>query len=124
MPRPSSRTIAWLATYLAVMVALTVALFYVRRVVVERLSQPEALANWKDWKTDTERMQQQPATATRRPVKSAEPPALVLLRDHFGPILATTLIIASFMLGFLAVTIGGSLAGPRVPPGGYRDPPA
>jgi hypothetical protein len=47
----------------------------------------------------------------RRAVQSREPPALVLLRDHFGAVLGTSLLVAGVLFGFLTLTVRGTIKG-------------
>jgi hypothetical protein len=41
-------------------------------------------------------------------VQSDEPPTLVLLRDHFGVVVAMSLTVASCLFGFLMLVIRGA----------------
>ena len=70
---------------------------------------PQALAEWRQWKTETERMRDEGSAGQRRAVKSDEPPALVLMRDSFAAILAGSIAIGSFLFAFLAFIIRGSM---------------
>lgn len=103
----------WLAAYLATMGSLAAGLAYVRRQAVAELSTPRARAEWQAWKAETERQAQRPGPPARRAVRSDEPPALVLLRDHFAPILAMSLTVATFLFGFLALILQGVLRGSK-----------
>jgi hypothetical protein len=104
----STALLLWLAAYVLVMAALAAALVYARRQVVAQLSSPKALADWQAWKAETERQAKQPGASARRPVRSDEPPALVLLRDHFAPILAMSLTVATFLFGFMMLVVRGA----------------
>ena len=103
----SAGLLLWLAAYALVMVALAATLVYARRQVVAQLSSPQALADWQAWKAETERQAKQPGASARRPVRSDEPPALVLLRDHFAPIMALSLTVATFLFGFTMLVVRG-----------------
>ena len=80
-----------------------------RQAVVTRFGSPEALAEWRQWKAETERMRQEGGPVQRCAVTSDEPPALVLMRGSFGPILAGSVAIGSFLFAFLAFAICGSM---------------
>lgn len=84
------------------MAAIVASLMVMRRRVVDRLSQPEAIAQWRAWRAETERQSELPGPVQRRAVVSDEPPALVLLRDRFGVIVATSVLIGTFLFAFLA----------------------
>jgi hypothetical protein len=98
----------WLAAYLTMLALIATALVYVRRQKVAELSTPQALADWQDWKAETERQAGSPGLPSRRPVHSDEPPTLILLRDHFGVVVAMSLTVASCLFGFLMVVIRGA----------------
>lgn len=104
-----TRTVSWWLAYAAVMAALTGTLVWARSAVIARLSTPEALAEWNQWKAGSQELSRRPGPVALRPAKADEPPALILMRDHFGAILAVSLAIGSFLFGFLAVAIRGSL---------------
>lgn len=108
------------ATYLAVIAAVTAALWGARQWALATLASPQAR---EQWQRDVEQLQNEPGPVQRKKSTAVEPPALILLRDHFAAILAGCLVIATFVFGFLAVTIRGaffqSAAGARgVPPDG------
>lgn len=111
--RAAPGLVLWLAAYLATIGSLAAGLVYVRRQVVAQLSSPRALAEWQAWKAQTERQAQRPGLPARRAVRSNEPPALVLLRDHFAPIMAMSLTVATFLFGFLAMILRGVSRGSK-----------
>lgn len=113
----SRRTInvLWLIAYLATMTGLVTGAVLVRNRTVADLSRPESLAQWRQWKEDTQRQNADPKSSpvARKPVKSEEPPALILLRDYFAAILGVALLVGSFLFGFLMVVIRGVWAAGR-----------
>lgn len=109
----SAGLLLWLTAYAIVMAALAATLLYARRQVVAQLSTPQALADWQAWKAETERQAQQRGASARRPVRSDEPPALVLLRDHFAPIVAMSLTVATFLFGFTMLVVRGVRSRPK-----------
>lgn len=102
------------AAYFVTMLLVTVGLVVARQAVLEQFGSPEALAEWRVWKAETERQNRAAGPVIRKPVTSDEPPALRLARDHFPAILAGTLVVGSFVFAFLAWTILGSLGTPSV----------
>ncbi len=116
MSRPANNLL-WLIAYLATMAALFVGLVFVRGRVVATLSSPESLADWQRWKDETQRESgtTHVGPVQRKPVKSDEPPALILMRDYFAAILAVALLIGSFLFGFLMIVARGVWAGGRMP---------
>lgn len=96
-----------LIAYLATMAAIVAAFAFARRHVITTLDTPEARQQWRAWKEQTTK-QNQGGAATRRPVTSDEPPALILLRDRFAAVVATTLLICSFLFAFIAFAASGA----------------
>ena len=85
-------------------------LMYARDQVIAELGTPEALAQWRAWRDEVRQHQEQSRpVAERRVPTSDEPPQLVLLRDHFAGVLGGTLVIVSFLYGFVAFVTVGSL---------------
>jgi hypothetical protein len=98
----------WLVAYIALMVAIGAVLAYARRQVIAQLDTPEARAQWQAWKAETEKQAQSAGPVARRKVHSDEPPALVLLRDHFATIAAMSLTVASCFFIFLMIVVRGT----------------
>ena len=48
------------------------------------MARTQAQAEWDAWREDAKKMAEEPGPVKRRVPKSAEPPALVLMRDHFA----------------------------------------
>lgn len=101
---------AWLGGYLISMASIACALLYARESIVARLSSPQERERWQSWREAADK-HDQTGPVQRRPITSDEPPSLVLLRDHFGGIVATSLLIGSFLYGFLLLIVRGSLSG-------------
>jgi hypothetical protein len=104
-------TVFWLLAYLAAMTLVVGGLLILRQRTLTELNTPEARRQWQAWKQETSEKQQAAEPVRRRPVRSDEPPALILLRDHFAAIVATTVMICSFLFAFLAFVASGSLGG-------------
>ncbi len=101
------RYLPWLAAYLLVMAAVTASLVYARRQVIASLGTAKARAEWQAWKAETEKQARSPGPVKRRQIQSDEPPALVLLRDHFGTIVAMSLTVSSCFFAFLMIVARG-----------------
>lgn len=102
-------TLIWLLTYLAVMSAVTGGLLRARREAIATYGSLDAKSDWTQWRTDVENSQD-PGPVKRRVPKSDAPPALVLMRDHFGVCLALSLVLSSILFGTFMVFIRGALA--------------
>lgn len=98
-----------LMAYVVTMTALIAALLAARRSALATLDTPEAREHWRAWKAEVERQKKSRGPVERRSVRSDEPPAVILLRDRFPVILATTVLIGSFLFGFLAFVTWGAV---------------
>jgi hypothetical protein len=93
--------------YAIVLSALVWSLFVLRQSVLSNFSSIDARGDWQTWRSDVEHEQQQPQTVARRVPKSAEPPALVLMRDYFVTCLVGTVLFVSLLYWvFAALAIG------------------
>jgi hypothetical protein len=105
---PTRAIVLCLLIYLVVISAVVAGLVLARRRVLATLDTPEARREWQAWKAKTAEQQDSAEPVRRRPVKTDEPPALTLLRDRFAAIVATTVLICSFLFAFLAFVIRGA----------------
>lgn len=112
MPKLSITNALWFLGWLATLLVVAWLLWTARQRVVADLNRPEARADWQQWQRD-EAARQADATAPvrRRPPKSAEPPALILLRDSFPAIAAVCMLAATICYGFVMLALRGIFAG-------------
>jgi hypothetical protein len=113
MPRPRlfGRWIwLWLACYVLLMAAAIWWLVAARGDALAESAAPEGQSDWQTWREDVERQQSEPTPVRRRVPESIEPPAVVLLRDHFGAILAGSLVLTSVLYWVTAWMVSGALA--------------
>jgi hypothetical protein len=102
----------WLFSYVLLLVAVVVAMFRARESALEQLATPKSQAEWQLWRDDVRRQQDRPGPVQRRVPKSTEPPALVMMRDHFfvslcGAVLFSTMlywVCAWFLMGMIKST--------------------
>lgn len=120
MIRSPVATICAFAIYLVAMFVMIWGLRMARQRVIDSLGSPEALAEWRAFAEETRKEPAPGQAVARRPVKSDEPPALVLMRDHFTAIAATSLLIGSFVYAFLAFLVLGSA---RAKAAAAKEPP-
>jgi hypothetical protein len=109
--RPRVSKIAWLVSYLAAMSAVVAVLMVARDRVIATLDTPEARQRWQEWKEETRR--KSPGPIERRPVRSDEPPALILLRDRFPAVVGSSVLICSFLFAFLVFVARGAFGSSR-----------
>jgi hypothetical protein len=112
----SSRTVngIWAVAYGVLVLAVVLGMFAGRRVALEQLTTPEAQAEWDDWRKAAPN-QTEVGGVKRRPPSSSEPPALVLLRDHFGVMIAGAVLFSSLLFGAVMFATRGALSNTVAP---------
>jgi hypothetical protein len=100
--RFSLATLFCLLLYVGIIAAVAGALVRARQIAIDTYGSAEAQAEWDEWRDEARQMAEGTGPVQRRVPKSAEPPALVLMRDHFaaclvGSVLLTTVLFATFM---------------------------
>lgn len=111
--RKKSRSlIGWSAAYLLVMASLTAGMVYGRAKTMATYGTPTAQAEWDAWRADAKKMAEEPGVVKRREPKSIEPPALVLMRDHFGVCLSIALVLSTVLFGTFMILVRGAMRGP------------
>jgi hypothetical protein len=103
------RWIWCIVVYLLAMIGIVVLMTRARDRAVTQLATPESMANWNKWRTDVREQQDQPGPVQRRVPKSAEPPALVMMRDHFAVSLFGALFFSTLLFWFFAWFMMGIL---------------
>ncbi|NIL96670.1 MAG: hypothetical protein GTO53_04490 [Planctomycetales bacterium] len=77
---------------------------------IPRLSRPEVQKAWQEWRSAAASQAETKGPVQRRIPKSVEPPGLVLLRDHFGIVLAATITFGSTLMAVLLLAVRGAMA--------------
>lgn len=97
----------WGIGYLGVVVAVVWWVLRARDWALAELTRPESTAAWETWRADVRAARDKPSPVERRVPNSAEPPALVLLRDYFGVMLGGAVIFSSLLYWVLAWFVTG-----------------
>jgi hypothetical protein len=107
---PPRRRGMWglLMGWLALVVIVIGGMFMARQETLATMSTPEAQAEWDAWR-ESEVNQRDDLPVKRRPPKSPEPPALVLMRDHFPVLLGAAVVFGSLLYAALVFAVGGAL---------------
>ncbi len=112
---PTTRTLrsrgswAWLVAYVLILVTVVVAMFQARQAALTTMGTDQAQADWEAWRK-SEPNQSNDLPVRRRPPKSTEPPALVLMRDHFQMLLGAAILFSSLLFGALMIAARGAFA--------------
>jgi hypothetical protein len=101
------------AGYLVLLAALVGSLLLARQNALRSFASPDARQAWQDWRATTEQQQGEELPVQRSVPRSAEPPTLVLLRDHFQVCLVTGLTLSSVLYWTVAFFVRGMTSGPR-----------
>jgi hypothetical protein len=111
-----SRTdLIWLALLLVALAGVAVGMFRVRDVVLSTAT-AESQQEWDQWRESVREGDANMGPVARRVPKSVEPPALVLLRDHFFVCLAIALVLSTVLLGTFILFARGVMNAPRTVP--------
>jgi hypothetical protein len=103
----------WILGYLIITGAVVWSLFAARHWAHHSDSVPRSVADWQVWRTDVEKQQTNPGPVERRVPKSKEPPALVLMRDHFSVSLVGALVFSAALYWVMAWLVTGMLSTSR-----------
>jgi hypothetical protein len=108
---PRHFSLLWVAAYIAWMAALAGGMMYARRQAIALYGSPAAQSEWDTWRADAQKLAAGAGPVRRRAPRSAEPPALVLMRDHFGVCLSLVLVLNSVLFATLVLLVRGALRG-------------
>jgi hypothetical protein len=111
----------WLLAYLLLMALVIGSVYYARRQALAIYGTGQAQAEWDAWRDEARKMADQPSPVKRRVPQSPEPPALVLMRDHFAACLALALVLSTVLFATFMFFLRGALK-PASPPPGLRLP--
>jgi hypothetical protein len=106
--------LVWLAAYLVSVTVVVLLVLEVRRTTLREMGTLEARRQWQAWR-ESEPNRPASGPVERRPPKSAEPPALVLLRDHFGVMLTAAVVFSSLLFAAIMIAARGAF-GRSAPP--------
>ena len=111
-----SRSKAWvpaLTLYVVLITGLAFGLWRARQWATAQLVSTTAQENWEDFREDIREQAAQGGPVKRRVPASAEPPLLVLMRDHFTPCATIALVLSSALYATLAFFLVGALSEPN-----------
>jgi hypothetical protein len=106
---PFQFSLAWLLAYITAMALVCGGMVYGRWAAFQTYGTEQERVNWIVWKFHVAaRSGDEPVL--RKVPKSAEPPALVLMRDHFVVCLVGSLLLSSVLFGTFMIFLRGALA--------------
>ena len=109
--RPSRRfMLLALSLYGLGLVALVYGLTQSRRWASQALSTGAARQEWQEFRDDVAAQTDTGSPVRRRVPRSSEPPALVLLRDHFATCTTSAIVLTSALYWTAMLFVAGALA--------------
>jgi hypothetical protein len=99
----------WTVCYLVLAGAIVGSLFYARERVRDESRDGALVSNWQAWRQDVEKHEERLGPVERRVPKSAEPPALVLMRDYFGVCLGGAIVFSTVLYWVIAWLVTGAV---------------
>ena len=100
----------WLVAYLLFLGLIAGGVFYGRSRALAIYGSGEAQAQWDTWRADAKKMAEAPHPVKRRIPGSAEPPALVLMRDYFAICLGGSLVLSTVLFGTFMMLARGAMS--------------
>jgi hypothetical protein len=97
----------WIVLYVALMTALVGGTWQVRERVLATLDTPEAIEQWQQWKTETEKAAAGQGPIKRKAVRANEPALLIMLRDRFVVVVVGLAVLTSLLYFFGVIVIRG-----------------
>ena len=107
--------LAWLAAYLVAVAVVVMLVLRARDATFRELSTPEAVAEWQAWRESAPNRTDAGGVRRRQP-KSTEPPALVLMRDHFAVVMSSAVLFSSLLFATIMIAARGAFRSQLVSP--------
>ncbi|HEX4142533.1 MAG TPA: hypothetical protein VHY91_03210 [Pirellulales bacterium] len=98
--------LVWLAAYLITTGLIVWSVYLVRARTMQSLDTPESRAAWEEWR---QAAAQSSAGVQHAVPSSPEAPGLVLMRDHFGVMLAAAIVFGSVLFAVMMFFIRGAM---------------
>jgi len=107
--QPFQISLRWLLAYVTTMALVAGGLAYGRAQLLATYGTAEAKAEWEEWRTQAKKLAKGAGPVKRRVPKSVEPPALVLMRDHFAVCLGFALLLSTVLFGTFMFFLRGAM---------------
>jgi hypothetical protein len=110
--RISTLDILFLALYVVLLVGISWAMFVARDRTLAEFDAAGPQQQWQAWREAVKEGEADMGNVKRKVPRSAEPPTLVLLRDHFTVCLVGLLGISSVLYGSIVFLVRGVIKTP------------
>ncbi len=115
--RKRSFTVAGAVVYAVFMATLLCLLWMARRAVLEDSRQTESARAWQEWTHDVREQSRTASPVRRSQPETAEPPAVLLMRDLFPMCIAATILFGSAVFGSFWWLLRGAIFAGSLPSG-------
>ena len=106
--------LTWLVVYLATIAALVFIILETRQRTLASFDTDEQRGYWTHWKSEAQQVGQSHKNPVEHPEpKADEPPALLLMRDHFPVVMTAGVLFGSLLFGMTMVVLRGIFAPKR-----------
>jgi hypothetical protein len=106
----------WLAIYVAVLVAIAACTIHLRqRFLADDAEAAKDRQSWQQWREEAAKQDGSRGPVQRAVPPSAEPPMVVLMRDHFATILGASIVFPAIIIGFVLIVLRGVVKQSREP---------
>ena len=102
-------TIVAATIYLACMAAVAYGMMLARQSTIRNYGSQIAATDWQEWRSVAMEQSQGDGPVVRRPPKSEQPPALMLMTQHFATCLTLSLLLTSILYATLTMMVRGAL---------------
>jgi hypothetical protein len=99
-----------LVIFLVLITAVVGGLFYARHQAFATYGDQAAQVEWDAWREDAQKLAKGTGPVARRTPKSAAPPALVLMRDHFVICLTASVLLSSVLFFTMLAFVRGAMS--------------
>lgn len=99
-----------------VVASVAAAMLWARAGAIRTYGTADAQAEWDDWREEAREQAASGGPVERKVPKSVEPPALVLMRDHFLACLGAALVAALGVYGTFFILLRGSMGNANYQP--------
>ena len=106
--------------YLLCMAAVAYGMVTARKSAIRNYGSSTAADDWQTWRTVATGQSEGEGPVIRRPPKSEQPPALMLMTQHFGTCLTLSLVLTSILYATMALMVRGALTDEKI---GHQDVP-
>jgi hypothetical protein len=97
---------------IAVILMCVSGMWMARRAALGTFGSTTAQAEWDEWRKEAAEQSAAGGPVTRKVPKSTEPPALVLMRDHFPACVGAALVAVVGVYGTFILLLRGAMAVP------------